>query len=157
MLSEREKCGSEGVPLLASFALKNILAAASGVPPAIAEGAPVKQAHEREQPAGATSPEFAEEGSPRHAVVGTAALWAVCFTTRKIMWGVMTQCNSSRCTWQWLSNRRQRRYTSTTASWLSWTTSTLSHSRPAREPPWTRPCTLSKPGVASHPTWARLG
>ena len=55
-----------------------------------------------------------------------------------------------------LSNRRQRRYTPTTASSLSWTTS-LSHSRPACEPPWTRPCTLSKPGVASHPIWARLG
>ena len=71
MLSEREKCGSEGVPLLAPFALKNIPAAASGVPPAIAERAPVKQAHEREQ-LGCHLPEFAEEGSPRHAVVGAA-------------------------------------------------------------------------------------
>ena len=55
------------------------------------------------------------------------------------------------------SNRRKRRYTPTTASSLFWTTSTLSHSRPAREPPWTRPCALSKPGVASHPTLARHG
>ena len=73
MLSEGEKHGGEGVPLLTAFALGNIPAAAGGVPPTVRGRAPVKQTHERKQFRRHFT-EFAEEGRPRHAVVCAASV-----------------------------------------------------------------------------------
>ena len=73
VLSEGEKRGGEGVPLLTALALGNVPATTCGVPPAVRGRAPVKQAHEREQFRHHLA-EFAEEGRPRHAVVYSAAV-----------------------------------------------------------------------------------